>query len=498
MAAAYSPQLLAHLGHRLVSLLGTHFDEVTHSRGRVLNWELPRPNVSRAYEELGRSPVELPDTDLESISRRFSELVRTTLSRGQNLHDPRYIGHQVPASVPIAALFDAIGSATNQVMAIYEMGPWASAVERAMVAAVGEQLGLSAGSFAGLITHGGSLANLTALLTARNVALPGAWESGVARPGRAPVLVVHGDAHYGITRSAGILGLGTRQILRAPLDAERRIDPRQLDQLLTDLSHVGQLVVAVCACACATPIGAFDSLPEIADICRKHRVWLHVDAAHGGAAAFSERYRHLVAGLERADSFICDAHKMMFVPSLCAFVFYKNPAHRYEAFRQDAPYLFDPSTPGETAEYDSGLLTVECTKRAAAFGLWGLWSLFGKQLFADMVELTFDLGRRFGALLQEQPDFVPLHEPQCNIVVFRYVPPELAEADAYTIGELNRKIRRRLIESGEFYIVQTNIDGAGALRVTIMNPLTTEDHLLSLLDAIRRIGRSLLEDGPVA
>jgi L-2,4-diaminobutyrate decarboxylase len=224
-------------------------------------------------------------------------------------------------------------------------------------------------------------------------------------------------------------------------------------------------------------------------------VWLHVDAAHGGAAAFSAKYRHLVDGLARADSFICDAHKMLFVPALCAFVFYKNPAHRFETFQQDAPYLFDPSAPG-MAEYDSGLMTIECTKRAAAYGLWGLWSLFGPQLFEDMVDVTFDLGRVFYEKLRAAPDFVPLHEPECNIVAFRYVPEPLRDADPATVGRFNREIRRRLIESGEFYIVQTNLDGAGALRVTIINPLTTEVHLEGLMEAIRRTGRTV--DAPSA
>lgn len=494
--AAFSPELIGQLGHLLADRLAAHFEQVEHSEGVVLNWAPPPPNVALAHEALDGPPLDPVaggEGFVTELQQRFGELVEQMLSHGNNLHDPRYIGHQVPASSPIAALFDAVGSATNQVMAIYEMGPWATAVERAVIEQVGEVLGLTRGTFAGLITHGGTLANLTGLLTARNVCLQDAWEAGVARPGRPPVLLVHSDVHYGITRSAGILGLGTRQVLRVPLDDRRRMDPAALDQMLRDLRTIGQPIVAVCACACATPIGAFDPLPQIADVCEKHGVWLHVDAAHGGAAAFSDRYRHLVEGLERADSIVCDAHKMMFVPALCALLFYKNPEHRTAAFAQDAPYLFDPSTPHETAAYDSGLMTIECTKRAAAFGLWGLWSLFGRQLFADLVETTFDLGSEFHALLSQADDFEALHRPQCNIVVFRYLPDALRNADAERISRFQRDVRRRLIESGEFYIVQTNLDGLGALRATIINPLTTRRHLIDLLTAIRRIGASLSE-----
>jgi len=460
------------------------------------------------------------------------------LDRGLNLHDPRYIGHQVPASLPLAGLFDAVGSVTNQCMAIYEMGPWATAVERAMVAELGQLIGWAPDSFAGAVTHGGSLANLTGLLTARNVALGDSWEQGLgatdtaslsivpespataelsalahgapppstrstpetdaaAHPmgahARLPVLVAHADAHYSVARAVGILGLGSRQIVHVGLDERGRMDPQQLDAELTRLRFEGRPVVAVVACACATPTGAFDRLADIAAVCRRHEVWLHVDAAHGGAALLSERHRRLLAGIELADSVVWDAHKMLFVPALCAFVLYRDRVRGFDAFHQDAPYLFDPAAPG-LAEYDSGVRTVECTKRAAAFGLWGVWSLFGRQLFADMVDVTFALGRIFHEKLVEADDFVPLHEPECNIVVFRYIPGALRDAPPERVGAFQLELRRRLIESGEFYIVPSKYHGVGALRVTLINPLTTPDHLDRLMEALRHHGRDLLRD----
>lgn len=251
--AAFSPELIGALGHHLADCLKAHFEQVEHSQGVVLNWAPPPPNVALAHQALDGPHLDpaAGDTFASELKQRFGELVEQMLTHGNNLHDPRYIGHQVPASSPIAALFDAVGSATNQVMAIYEMGPWATAVERAVIEQVGEILGLTRGTFAGLITHGGTLANLTGLLTARNIALQDAWEAGVARPGRPPVLLVHSDVHYGITRSAGILGLGTRQVLRVPLDEQRRMNPAALDQMLRDLRTIGTPIVAVCACACA-------------------------------------------------------------------------------------------------------------------------------------------------------------------------------------------------------------------------------------------------------
>ena len=331
---------------------------------------------------------------------RIAELARESLARGQNLHHPHYVGHQVPAPVPLAALFDLVGSATNQVMAIYEMGPWATAVEHAVIDAVGETLGFRAGPVrrTGHVRRLGRQSDRPADGAQRGARRclerrprRAATGAGARRPRRRPLF---GDA------------LGRHSRAWAPIKSSRPRStsaagwmPNRLDDTLADLRARGVPIIAVSAAACATPIGAFDPLAEIAEVCRRHDVWLHVDAAHGGALAFSARHRHLLAGIEQADSVVCDAHKMMFMPALCAMLFYRNREHRIAAFHQDAPYLFDPTAP-ELAEYDSGIVNLECTKRAAAFGVWGIWSLFGPQLFADMVDVTIDLAQQFHALLR--------------------------------------------------------------------------------------------------
>jgi L-2,4-diaminobutyrate decarboxylase len=480
LAAAYDGDLLREIGHLLADKLADQFQRASTGAGPVLPWHDPPDNVRDARDQLLRSSQQL---DREPLLARVGELFDLMLERGHNLHDPRYIGHQVPASVPMAGLFDALGSVTNQPMAVYEMGPWATAAEHAMVAELGERLGWAPGSFAGLITHGGSLANLTALLTARNASFPDCWRDGV--PADA-TLVVQADAHYSVARVAGVLGIGTGNIIRVPLDERRRMRPHALAEILCELRNAGRPIVAVCACACATPIGAFDPLPEIATVCRQYAVWLHVDAAHGGAACLSTRHRHLVAGLEQADSVTWDAHKMLFMPALCAFVLYRDRAHAYTAFQQEAPYLFDPCAPG-LADFDSGLRTIECTKRAAAYGLWGIWCVFGPELFADLVDRSFAIARVLHDKLQAAPDFEPLHEPECNIQVFRHLPEQLRDASPEAIGDYQLALRRRLVESGEFYIVSTRIDGVGALRATVINPLTDASHCEALLDALRRL-----------
>lgn len=479
LAGVYDPARFADSAGQFSKILSSHLSRVLRGEGPVLPWTPPARQIAEASESLaGNQESDLPD--------RFEEILNQMLSRGINLHHSRYIGHQVAAPVPVAGLFDAIGATTNQAMAIYEMGPWSTAVENALVREMGSRVGWEADQFAGLITHGGSLANLTALLTARNVALPTGWETGLSKTEKAPVLVANGEVHYSVTRAAGLLGLGTHNVVRVPVDQSRRMTPEALDNTLTDLKDRQVPVIAVTACACSTLIGAFDPIREIAAVCEKHETWFHVDAAHGGGALFSEKHRHLLDGLELADSVIIDAHKMMFVPGLCAFVLYKNKEHRFEAFRQDAPYLFDPTAP-DLADFDMGMKTIECTKRAAGFGLWGIWSLYGSQLFADLIDVTFAAARQLYEKLRDAPDFEPIHEPESNIVAFRHTPAHLQNARPDELGDHQLQLRRRLIESGKFYIVSTKIDGVGALRAVLMNPLTTGDDLDALLASIRTI-----------
>jgi len=183
IAAAYSPDNFAAAGTKLIETLADHLRRVESRAANVLNWNQPAELIREAAASLaqGGQPFD--------VTNRIRDLAAQCLERGQNLHHPHYVGHQVPASVPLATLFDLIGSVTNQGMAIFEMGPFATAVEHAVVAAVGEQLGFPAGTFTGLVTSGGSLANLTALLTARNVTLGDTWSAGLAdrRSGLAPL-----------------------------------------------------------------------------------------------------------------------------------------------------------------------------------------------------------------------------------------------------------------------------------------------------------------------
>ena len=487
---AFDPSLAEKCGQLLVQRVTEHLRRVQSGDTAVQHWVEPETNVKRAATYLDSSV----DLDASSLVDQFESLVCKSLRSGQNLNHPRYIGHQVPAPLPLVGLFDAVTTMTNQVQGVYEMGPWGVAAERAVIEKIGAVIGFEEGKFGGLVTSGGSLGNLTALLAARNRVFPEGWKRGIGGSpdgsSEPPVLVVQSDAHYCVDRAAGVMGIGTEQVIRVPLDSKRRMDVVQLDRILRKLGDRGVPVVAVVAVASSTPTGAFDPLNEIADICERYGVWMHVDAAHGGPVCFSRRHRHLVSGLERADSLVFDAHKMMFLPAVCALVFYKNRDDRFVAFQQSAPYLFDPSAP-DLSEYDNGVVTFECTKRAAALGLWGTLSLFGTALFEQMVDHVFAIAARFEEILRLDPHFESLAEPAANILVFRYVPNDHNLFTEDQKNELQWAIRRRLLESGFAYLTQTRLNDAICLRSTIMNPLTQEKDLLEIVAEIKRVGAEL-------
>ena len=218
--------------------------------GPVLNWAEPEQCVKDAANSCPVPPLS-PDVADEWMPR-FRSLVQTVLQRGQNLHHPYYVGHQVPASIPIASLFDAIGTMCNQVMAIYEMGPWATAVERAMIAHVGGEIGYPAETFGGLITQR-RFARESYITADSQKTLPsrmfGETESAIQNDWHSWCKTM---CIIGVTRSAGILGIGTDQIIRIPVDQHRKMKVGVLDETLTQLEMDGRIVVAVVAGACST------------------------------------------------------------------------------------------------------------------------------------------------------------------------------------------------------------------------------------------------------
>ncbi len=486
---AYDPERFRADGHRLIDWLADHL-AAAHGRddAPVLPWREP-------IEARADWPADFPDEgDGELIE------VLTRAARGSiRLHHPRYLGHQVPPPLPGAALADLMVALLNNGMAVYEMGPTGTPMELAVVRWMADQLGLPA-SAGGVLTSGGSLGNLTALLAARQArAGYDAWTDG-DRGGPPLAVLCSATAHYSVSRATHIMGWGDGGAIAVDVDARWRLRPDALDAAHARAVAAGRTVVAVVASAGATGTGAYDPLDAIADWCATHDVWLHVDGAHGAAAALSPRHRHLVAGIERADSVVWDAHKLLAVPALITAVIFRDERRSYEAFAQEASYLFATAAGdrgGAPAEwFNLGLRTLECTKRSLAVMVYGVLAAHGPRLVRDYVERVFALGAALAARLDAAADFELVVPPDANIVVWRWRPVG-APPPGPALDALQAAIRRRIIERGRYYLLQVKLPVGVCMRAALMNPLTDERDLDGVLAEIRAVGAELRE-GAVA
>jgi L-2,4-diaminobutyrate decarboxylase len=446
----------------------------------VLPWVDPVAQLARW--PLAPAPS---DRSADDALPALDALVARALAGSTHLHDPGFVGHQVAPVLPLAALCELVASLLNNGSAVYEMGPVSTVMERHVVRWMCDTAGLPAGS-GGVLTSGGTLATLTALLAARQArAGIDTWERG-AHEGAPLAVLVSEQAHYCADRAARIMGWGAGGVIKVAVDAEMRMRPDALDAAYRDAVARGVRVVAVVGSACTTATGSFDPLEAIADVCAAHGLWFHVDGAHGASFLLDPVRRTRLAGIERADSIVWDAHKMLLQPALVTGVLFRDERHAQAAFAQDASYLL-ADDPRDTW-WDLASRTFECTKRFMSLKLYATLACYGPAMLAEYVGRTAELATRFAAVLRAAPDFELAVEPQCNIVVFRHVPAGAGEGDA--VDALQSAIRRRVVEGGRFYPVQVRLGGRTWLRTTLMNPFTTDEHLAALLDALRAAARA--------
>ncbi|GAA1797440.1 lysine decarboxylase DesA [Luedemannella flava] len=407
----------------------------------------------------------------------LDELQDVYLRDAVYFHHPRYLAHlNCPVVIP-AVLGEAVLSAINSSMDTWDQSAGGTLIEWRLVDWTAERIGFGPAAD-GVFTSGGSQSNLQALLLAREEALAA---SALPRAEALPRLRILASAagHFSVQKSAKLLGLAPDAVVSVTVDADRRMRPAALDRELARCRERGDIVMAVVATAGTTDFGSIDPLPAIADRCVTANVWLHVDAAYGCGLLVSATRRHLLDGIERADSVTVDFHKSFFQPvSSSALIARDGRTLRHATYHAD--YL-NPARMVEQRVPNQVDKSLQTTRRFDALKLWMTLRIMGADAIGELFDDVVYRAAAAWDMLSEDPRFEVVTRSPLSTVVFRYLPtgPGRVHADA-----ANLHARQALAASGAAVVAGTKVDGRHFLKFTLLNPETTVDDIATVLELI--------------
>ena len=448
------------------------------------------PQELAAKVDLALGPEGVPAAELVGLLESY---LRYSLRSGhRQFHNQLWGGFD-----RAAFLGDVAASLANTSMYTYEVAPVATLVELELIAKMCSFLGFAGGE--GVFCSGGSNANLIAMLCARHRAFPEVKDRGFdgGGGGKRPSVLVSDQSHYSFRTAAGMLGVGLDRVIAVETDGRGRMIPAELEREIAKSRARGETPFFVGATAGTTVLGAYDPLVELADVCRRQGddrgLWLHVDGAWGGPAILSPRHRHLLAGVEDADSFAWDAHKLMGATLMCSAFLTRHRGLLYQVSSTssggDPEYLFHG---GDDGACDLGKLSLQCGRRVDALKLWLMWKHHGDRGFAERVDRLFELAKLATEEVGRRDRFELLAPTQSLNVCFRYLPAGEAE-DPAAIDRLNVEIRERLRKSGRAMVNYSRLDGRVAMRLVFANPEVGEADVARFFDLYAEAAEEVLE-----
>ncbi|MET8508030.1 aspartate aminotransferase family protein, partial [Streptomyces sp. NPDC004787] len=453
--------------------------------------ELYRRSVTEGVERVARklatargpftgvTPAELApvvdavdlDKPLGDTSAALDELEEVYLRDAVYFHHPRYLAHlNCPVVIP-AVVGEAVLSAVNSSLDTWDQSAGGTLIERRLIDWTATRIGL--GPLAdGVFTSGGTQSNLQALLLARE-------ESGTGDLSKLRIFTSE-CSHFSVQKSAQLLGLGREAVVPIPVDGAKRLQSVVLAAELAACRAEGLVPMAIVATAGTTDFGSIDPLPEIAALAREYGAWLHVDAAYGCGLLASPTRRHLLDGIEHADSVTVDYHKSFFQPVSSSAVLVRDGATLRHA-TYHAEYLNPRRTLAEKIpnQVDKSLQT---TRRFDALKLWLTLRVMGADGVGGLFDEVCALARQGYELLAADPRYDVVVEPQLSTLVYRYVPEHAARAE--DVDRANLHARKALMASGEAIVAGTKADGRQYLKFTLLNPETTVADIAAVLDLI--------------
>lgn len=389
-----------------------------------------------------------------------------------------HFGHQRPAPSLASEAADMLNGATNTTVSVFEAGPVSVAMESTVQSWLRRLFRLSDDA-AVTFTNGGSESTLTALLCARE-----RWEKAYPeRDFRDACVLIGTHAHYCVERSARVVGIRPDNILRFPSDERGRASVPALRDLVRQITEKNTPILSIIANSGTTAMGAFDDLQAFRTLADACGAWLHVDASHGGAAIFVRELEDKIAGLNTADSFAWNPHKLMWVSPPCACLFVRVCEDLHLALVKDldqAHYIVERSQHlnDEISHSENLEWTLACTRQFSALKVFASAFLYGTDATAHRIAAMCKLATALAELVRKDGRFALFCEPEFNIVCFRHI-GNTHDPDAF-----NRDLRARLARQPACYLTGTEIDGAYWLRAQFTSETTNLDHLSLLLDTV--------------
>ena len=463
----------------------------THAAERPLR-TLPYPQMRRTFFGPSGEPAPAPATAAKSadVLSEFRERVAPWVFNTQHRGSYSYF---TPPPLPMSIAGEVLTQWVNQGVDVWVAGPVGALVEEEVTTWLRTLTGFGAGSWA-VLTSGGVMANIMALTVARDVHLAGLL--GVKEPPRASALegvrvYASDQAHFSIGRALDVLGFPPETLSIVASDERFRLQAAPVADAIAADRAAGLVPLAIAAVAGSTNTGSVDATGDLADLAERERLWFHVDAAYGGAAAFSQRLAPRVPDLGRADSVTIDPHKWLFQPYDIGGLVVKRREDLQDTFHRTPEYYRHPSP--EDAPLNWFEYSIEGTRRFRALKLWLSWKQLGTRGFARLIEHNVDLAGYLAARCREASDLeVVPEEPELSVVCFRHVPPGLegAALDAY-----QDRLQLALEASGEAWVSTTKIRGATYLRAGIVNYLSAEADVDRMLETIGRLSPEVAAAG---
>ncbi len=456
-------------GHSFVDWMADFFKEVEHLPVKS------QVNPGDIYRQIPESPP----LESESIDRIMEDFQKIILPGMTHWQSPNFFAYFPANSSYPSVLGEMLTAALGAQCMVWETSPSAAELEEKMMNWLRQMTGLPA-TWDGVIQDTASAATLIAMLSARekysNFQVN---ETGIHHQKSFRVYCTS-ETHSSLEKAVKIAGLGKKNLIKLDVDDQLRMRPEALEQAIeTDMKN-GKTPMAVVATIGTTSSTAIDPLDDIARICKKYNVWLHVDAALAGTALVLPEYRWMIRGIEDADSFVFNPHKWMFTNFDCSAYFIKDRETLIRTFEILPEYL-KTRTRGKVNDYrDWG---IALGRRFRALKLWFVLRNFGVQGIQDNVRLHLALAQKLASEIERHPDFELLVKPVLNTVCFRYRPE--AVEDEGTLDELNENLLNAVNATGKMFISHTRLKGKYTLRMVTAQTYLEERHVMSAWELIR-------------